>query len=248
MYMKVMKVVVFMGLCSVCMTSSVSKERRFRRDDITLKDLFSGLIDSLLGDQKNATINSTALPSTLDWLKTLTHTSTHTVSSSKSATSSSSPSSTSGKPSSENSTSADDQGVENGTSVATSGTNATHIPLFSLTSTANVIEERCGAEYTFTQLCGKTLPQLLVDLTIWDVYAVIFSNDVIEALLLNCNSGHWCLYDEFDYWNGLMMEKATMVRGSEMFSQICQATSLSCLDTFLQNVTGCPIQEVNIIY
>jgi hypothetical protein len=72
----------------------------------------------------------------------------------------------------------------------------------------------------------------------------MFSNDVIEALLLNCASGHWCLYDTFDYWNGLMMEKAAMVKDSPIFSQICQATSISCFEKILTNVTDCPIAQV----
>lgn len=228
-----LKVYILLGLWSVC---SASSARRYRRDEVSLKDLFSGLIDSLLGDQKNATVNSTSLPSTFDWLKTLTSGSTHSTTNTQPSAIPSAPSSTvSANPNPGNSTAVNTPDAGNVTM------NATQIPMFSLTSTESTVDERCGAEYTFTQLCGKTLPQLLVDLTIWDVYSVIFSNDVIEALLLNCNSGRWCLYDEFDYWNGLMMEKATMVKSSEIFSQICEATS--CLNTFLQNVTGCPIEE-----
>jgi hypothetical protein len=123
-------------------------------------------------------------------------------------------------------------------------TSDSRLTLPSSTTDAVTLNEYCAAEFSFKELCGNGLSDILLDLNIWDVYGVMFSNDVIEALLLNCASGHWCLYDEFDYWNGLMMEKAAMVKDSPIFSQICQATSISCFENILTNVTDCPIEQV----
>lgn len=245
MNLNIFSVLVLLGLYSSLTVSSAFQLKQSKRDEehLSVGQLFAQMLDSILGDSKNMTVNSTTLPSTFSWF-------TNKFSTNTAGTSKGTPTQTSTKV-----TTSSQLGVTNTSNVqlpstnVTSDGNVTRSPTLSRPSstTSGLMEARCGAEFTLTELCGTGLSSLLVDLNIWDVYGIMFSNDVIEALLLNCATGHWCLYDEFSYWNGLMMEKAAMVKDSEIFSQICQSHSLSCFDTFLNNVTGCPIQEVRTI-
>lgn len=245
MNLNIFSVLVLLGLYSSLTVSSAFQLKQSKRDEehLSVGQLFAQMLDSILGDSKNMTVNSTTLPSTFSWF-------TNKFSTNTAGTSKGTPTQTSTKV-----TTSSQLGVTNTSNVqlpstnVTSDGNVTRSPTLSPPSstTSGLMEARCGAEFTLTELCGTGLSSLLVDLNIWDVYGIMFSNDVIEALLLNCATGHWCLYDEFSYWNGLMMEKAAMVKDSEIFSQICQSHSLSCFDTFLNNVTGCPIQEVRTI-
>lgn len=244
MNLNICRVLVLLGLYSSLTVSLAFQLKQSKRDDqehLSVGQLFAQMLDSILGDTKNVTVNSTTLPSTFSWF-------TNKFSTNTAGTSKGTPTQTSTKLSTSS-----QLGVSNTSNVnlpsknvtVTSDGNVTLAPTLSRPSSTTfvLLGERCGAEFTLTELCGTGLSSLLVDLNIWDVYGIMFSNDVIEALLLNCATGHWCLYDEFSYWNGLMMEKAAMVKDSEIFSQICQSSSLSCFDTFLNNVTGCPIQE-----
>lgn len=229
---------VFLIVCIISSTSTSVFQREKRE---SVGQIFAHLLDSILGETKNMTINNDTLPSTFSLLNTFKSHSTGT-----SKTSTPSPTSSTSTTTSTNVTlsPSDDTTETHTTSETVTMTSDSRFTLTSSRTDAVTLNEYCAAEFSFKELCGNGLSDILLDLNIWDVYGIMFSNDVIEALLLNCASGHWCLYDEFDYWNGLMMEKAAMVKDSPIFSQICQATSISCFEKILTNVTDCPIEQV----
>lgn len=227
----------------VCIISSTSTSVLQREQRESVGQVFAHLLDSILGETKNMTISNDTLPSTFSLLNTIK---SHSTGTSKTPTPTPSTTSSSSTTTSTNVTlSPSDVTTETHTTPETvTMTSDSRFTLSSSTTEAVTLSENCAAEFSFKEFCGNGLSDILLDLNIWDVYGVMFSNDVIEALLLNCASGHWCLYDEFDYWNGLMMEKAAMVKDSPIFSQICQSTSISCFEKILTNITDCPIEQV----
>lgn len=103
-----------------------------------------------------------------------------------------------------------------------------------------ISKQDCTTSYNILQsLCTEDLPSLVKIANIWDIYYVMFSDDVINELLLNCASGEWCIQDEFDIFRAKMAEKADMVTRSAVFAETCQELSLECLDTAAQKFESC---------
>ncbi|XP_061193899.1 uncharacterized protein LOC133202140 [Saccostrea echinata] len=101
------------------------------------------------------------------------------------------------------------------------------------------VTQNCAARDILQSLCTDDLPSLVKIANIWDVYYVLFSDDVMNELLLNCASGEWCIRDEFDIFRAKMAEKADMVMNSAMFSEACGQVSLECLQSAVQHLESC---------
>lgn len=111
-----------------------------------------------------------------------------------------------------------------------------------------ISKQDCTTSYNILQsLCTEDLPSLIKIANIWDIYYVMFSDDVINELLLNCASGEWCIQDEFDIFRAKMAEKADMVTRSAVFAETCQELSLECLDTAAQKFESCSFGKVSVV-
>lgn len=107
-------------------------------------------------------------------------------------------------------------------------------------TSTTISKQDCTSSYKILQsLCSENLPSLVKIANIWDIYYVMFSDEVINELLLNCASGEWCIQDEFDIFRAKMAEKADMVTHSAVFAETCQELSLECLDTVVQEFESC---------
>ncbi|XP_060073541.1 uncharacterized protein LOC132553323 [Ylistrum balloti] len=100
-------------------------------------------------------------------------------------------------------------------------------------------DPKCQSNQALDTVC--TVPEALIGEDFWDVYYVMFSDDVIRALLFQCSSGHWCLKDRYDFWDALMMERAEMVRESKLFNAVCEMETLACLHLYIGNYTECEL-------
>lgn len=106
--------------------------------------------------------------------------------------------------------------------------------------TTTISGQDCTTSYKILQsLCSEDLPSLVKIANIWDIYYVLFSDEVINELLLNCASGEWCIQDEFDIFRAKMAEKADMVSLSTMFGETCKELSLMCLETAVLKFESC---------
>jgi hypothetical protein len=103
----------------------------------------------------------------------------------------------------------------------------------------------CASQDILQSLCTADLPSLVKIANIWDVYSVLFSNDVINELMLNCATGEWCIRDEFDIFRAKMAEQADMVLNSAIFSGTCDEVSLGCLQSVVQRFQSCSFGEVS---
>lgn len=116
------------------------------------------------------------------------------------------------------------------------------------THDTTISKQDCTTSYNILQsLCSEDLPSLVKIANIWDIYYVMFSDDVINELLLNCASGEWCIQDEFDIFRAKMAEKADMVTRSAVFAETCQELSLECLDTAAQKFESCSFGKVRVV-
>ena len=105
-------------------------------------------------------------------------------------------------------------------------------------------EEICSSSNILQSLCREDLPSLVKIANIWDIYNVLFSDEVINELLLNCASGEWCIRDEFDIFRAKMSEKADMVLHSAVFGDTCTEVSLVCLEKVVHQFQPCSFGEV----
>ena len=74
--------------------------------------------------------------------------------------------------------------------------------------------DQCYMDPFLTTYCAD-LPNDFIDLSFWDLSSILFADPVINALLLECKRGEWCLhvsYGFYSYWEqGLRLEcKVTM--------------------------------------
>lgn len=116
-------------------------------------------------------------------------------------------------------------------------------------TSTTISKQDCTSSYKILQsLCSEDLPSLVKIANIWDIYYVMFSDEVINELLLNCASGEWCIQDEFDIFRAKMAEKADMVTHSAVFAETCQELSLECLDTVVQEFESCSFGKVSVVF
>lgn len=116
-------------------------------------------------------------------------------------------------------------------------------------TSTTISKQDCTTSYKILQsLCSEDLPSLAKIANIWDIYYVLFSDEVINELLLNCASGDWCIQDEFDIFRAKMAEKADMVTHSAVFAETCQELSLECLDTAVQKFESCSFGKVSVVF
>ncbi|OWF51043.1 uncharacterized protein LOC110449729 [Mizuhopecten yessoensis] len=212
-------------------SKSLAKYRRERRD-WSLQGLFQNLLDSIDND-----ISTTS---------NVTNITTPAQTPSNSTTSQTTPQTTSPFTLSSSTTT-----KRRRNSTTTSSSSSTPFSTTPLTTTTE--DPRCRSDQALDTVCS--VPEALVGENFWDVYYIMFSDDVIRALLFSCTSGHWCLYDKLDFWDALMMERAEMVRNSDLFNAVCEIDSLTCLHSFLSNYTECEtykrmqltLQSINLL-
>lgn len=102
-------------------------------------------------------------------------------------------------------------------------------------------DDRCYSDAVMQNLCP--VPNDMIDVSFWDLYSVLFSDTVLDALIMGCARGSWCLKDRFDYWDALISERVDMVMNSEIASTMCQADVQSCIGITVQTFNNCLIQE-----
>lgn len=100
----------------------------------------------------------------------------------------------------------------------------------------------CEVDDILSAYCPD-LPPALSTLSFWDIYYTFFSDMVLEALLLNCSSGHWCLRDRFNDFEAILMEKTEMVMTSEVFTDVCQEVTERCLQNVVDMTSECSTYE-----
>ncbi|XP_033763027.1 uncharacterized protein LOC117344391 [Pecten maximus] len=129
-------------------------------------------------------------------------------------------------------------------SVNSNSTSASSTSTFSSTTTpwtTTTDDPQCKSDQTLETVCN--VPEVLIGENFWDIYYVMFSDDVIRALLFGCSSGHWCLEDKSFFWNALMMERSERVLKSPLFKGVCESESLTCLHDFVGNHTECKLYQ-----
>ncbi|XP_060581087.1 uncharacterized protein LOC132737763 [Ruditapes philippinarum] len=81
-------------------------------------------------------------------------------------------------------------------------------------------DEKCYTDAVFQNFCP--VPDDMADVSFWDLYSVFFSDSVLDALMIGCTKGSWCLKDKFDYWQSLIVERVDMVMHSEIAESMCR--------------------------
>ncbi|KAK3101624.1 hypothetical protein FSP39_004973 [Pinctada imbricata] len=104
-------------------------------------------------------------------------------------------------------------------------------------STAN---PNCDTHQTLDSQCDLSgLPDLLQGINIWNVYSTMFADTVVEALLLNCASGSWCLKNDYNAYKAAMADKADMVRTSPFFAAVCEPKAQTCVRNVVNRFSNC---------
>ena len=120
---------------------------------------------------------------------------------------------------------------------------------FGFTSTASsTLNPACDTDRLLHSLCNVSdVPDLLNGINIWDVYFTMFSDTIVEALLLNCASGSWCLKNEYDSYQATMLEKAEMVRDSDAFEIMCKDSARQCIREAVASFNSCNVGKVTYV-
>ncbi|WAQ94149.1 hypothetical protein MAR_006620 [Mya arenaria] len=186
-------------------------------NDTVIQKIFNDVTDSLTSETVNDATDDTSSPSS--------------PSSSSSGSFTSESSSTLSSTSSTKSTSrSGDSSMMSSDSSASSTTSPNWI-------TTIVEDTRCFSEAVLQNFCSVGAD--LVDVSFWDLYSVLFSDTVIDALMIGCTRGSWCLQDRFDYWEALVVERVDMVMNSEIAADMCRPEIRPCLDTVIENFRDC---------
>lgn len=101
--------------------------------------------------------------------------------------------------------------------------------------------ENCYVDATLKNFCD--VPEELTGISFWDLYSMIFSDVVLDALIAECSRGEWCLKGEYDYWNAVIAERVDMVMKSEISSSMCQPDVEACITKVVNSYTNCSIHE-----
>ncbi|KAL3832269.1 hypothetical protein ACJMK2_023929 [Sinanodonta woodiana] len=100
-------------------------------------------------------------------------------------------------------------------------------------------EKMCFFEPILQNFC--TVPEELSDVSLFDLYSLVFSDTVLDGLLVDCKPGDWCLRNRFDYWNALIMEKVDMVTNSVIAAAICEPGMEQCLSAVTETYNNCSV-------
>ncbi|XP_053373860.1 uncharacterized protein LOC123531268 [Mercenaria mercenaria] len=98
-------------------------------------------------------------------------------------------------------------------------------------------EDRCYTDAVFQNFCP--VPEDMTDVSFWDLYSVLFSDTVLEALMVGCSKGSWCIKDRYDYWDSLIAERVDMVMNSEIAASMCNPTVQPCVSRVVNSFVNC---------
>ncbi|KAL4222827.1 hypothetical protein ACF0H5_018867 [Mactra antiquata] len=98
-------------------------------------------------------------------------------------------------------------------------------------------EERCYTDAVLQNFCPVTND--MTDVSFWDLYSILFSDTAIDALIMGCSRGSWCLRDRFDYWDALIAERVDMIMVSDISTSMCHSEMNPCITKTVQNFKNC---------
>ncbi|KAK3596339.1 hypothetical protein CHS0354_038739 [Potamilus streckersoni] len=127
---------------------------------------------------------------------------------------------------------------EDFTSTSKSETQQPHTDYTTVTTLSSE-EKMCLLDPILQNFC--TITEELTDVSFFDLYSLLFSDTVLDGLLVDCRPGDWCLRNRFNYWDALIMEKVDMVMNSAISAAICEPGIKQCLDAVTENYSNCSV-------
>lgn len=217
----------FLLMLNAITVSGLKLDKREDSDSTTVGSMIGKLISKLFGRNSNETEPSSQNSSySSSTSTTMNFTQSSITSTSTQATTTS------------QSTTTTEQTTSSRSTMAFTSTAA--MPLFTY-KTEPPEPEKCYVDPFLESYC--TVPKDFTDISFWDLYSVLFSDVVLDALSVECSRGYWCLQDRFDYWDAMIAERVDMVMKSEIATIMCHPGLLRCIANIPDNYTECSIHE-----